>query len=30
MLGELLELEVLVVSLVLEVLVVLELHSRSS
>ena len=30
MLGELLELEVLVVPLVLEVLVVLELHSRSS
>ena len=29
-LGELLELEVLVVPLVLEVLVVLELHSRSS
>ena len=30
MLGELLVLEVLVVPLVLEVLVVLELHSRSS
>ena len=30
MLGELLELEVLVVPLVLEVLVVLEVHSRSS
>ena len=30
MLGELLELEVLVVPLVLKVLVVLELHSRSS